>query len=283
MRSATDLVSKVTELVSFPDVAIQVNDMLSDEHSDASAIGAVIEQDPALTATLLKLANSSMYGPTSGDVDSVAKAFTRIGAREIQELTLGICASRAFSGIPNEIVSVKDYWNHSLLCGAAAKLFAREVKARNASMVFTAGLLHDIGHLVMFNLMPDESVRALALSRDEMDGENVHIAEREVFGFDHAEVGQALGQLWNWPDGLVRCIARHHDPFAYPDWTEAEVLIHLSDSAATLVEFDSENMAEAPPVDERTWEALRISPEDVAPLLPEIRTGVSDLLQLFLH
>ena len=84
MRSATDLVSKVTELVSFPDVAIQVNDMLSDEHSDASAIGAVIEQDPALTATLLKLANSSMYGPTSGDVDSVAKAFTRIGAREIQ-------------------------------------------------------------------------------------------------------------------------------------------------------------------------------------------------------
>ncbi len=282
MRSPAELVSEVTELVSFPDVAIQVNDMLSDTKSDADAIGAIIEQDPALTATLLKLANSSMYGVTS-DVDSVAKAFTRIGAREINQLTLGICASRAFSGIPNEIISVKDYWNHSLLCGAAAKIFAKAVRAQNASMVFTAGLLHDIGHLVMFNLMPEESIRALALSRDEMDGENIHLAEREVFGFDHAQVGEALGTLWKWPDSLVRSIARHHDPFAHADCTEAEVLIHLSDSAATLVEFGSEDMTEAPPVDDRTWETLGITRDEVAELLPDIREGVSSLLQHFLH
>jgi putative nucleotidyltransferase with HDIG domain len=282
VQSAADLVTKVTELVSFPDVAIQVNDMLADDMSDADAIGEVIQQDPALTATLLKLANSAMYG-TGSDVDSVAKAFTRMGASEIRDLTLGICASRAFSGIPNEIISVKDYWNHSLWCGAAAKLFAKEVNARNAGMVFTAGLLHDIGHLVMFNLMPEQAIQALALCRDEMDGDYIHLAEREVFGFDHTEVGKALGELWNWPETLVSCIAYHHDPFAHPDCTEAEVLIHLSDSVATLAEFGSDDMAEAPYVDERTWERLGITPADVARLLPEIKESVSSLLQLFVH
>jgi len=282
MNTATDLVAKVTELVSFPDVAIQVNDLISDGVSDADAIGSIIEQDPALTATLLKLANSSMYGASS-EIDTVARAFTRIGSSEIQQLTLGICASRAFSGIPNEIVTVKDHWNHSLLCGTAAKLLARKARAGNAGMIFTAGLLHDIGHLVMFNLMPEKSMQALALSRDEMDAENIHIAEQEVFGFDHADVGGALGKLWNWPQTLVDCIAHHHDPFGFPDHTDGEVIIHLADSVATLAEFGGDDIADAPPVDERTWDKLKLQPEDVQEIVPEIRESTSSMLQLFLH
>ncbi len=282
MSSAADLVTRVTELVSFPDVAVQVNDLLSDDVSDAGVIGSIIEQDPALTATLLKLANSSIYG-ASAEVDSVAKAFTRVGAQEIQELTLGICASRAFRGIPNEIISVKDYWNHSLLCGAAAKLIARKVKAQNAGMVFTGGLLHDVGHLVMFNMMPEESMRALALCREEMDGESIHLAEREVFGFDHAQVGAALGQSWNWPQALVNCIARHHDPFAFPDCTDAEVIVHLADSVATLAEFGSTDIDEAPPVDPQTWDRLGIEPEETLELLEDLRRDVASLLKIFVH
>ena len=207
MNTAAELVTEVTELVSFPDVAVQVNDLLADDVSDAEKVGAIIEQDPALTATLLKVANSSMYG-VGGGVDSVAKAFTRIGAREIQELTLGICATRAFNGVPNEILSVEDFWQHSLLCGAAARILARRVRTPDAGMVFTGGLLHDIGHLVMFHLIPTESLEALALSRDEMDGDEVYLAEREVLGFDHMDVGRLLGELWNWPAALVQSIGR---------------------------------------------------------------------------
>lgn len=282
MTTATELVTHVTELVSFPDVAVQVNDLLADESSDADSIGSIIEQDPALTATLLKLANSSMYG-VGAEVDSVAKAFTRIGSQEIQELTLGICATRAFDGVPNEILSVEDFWQHSLLCGAAARIVARHVKARNAGMVFTAGLLHDVGHLVMFNLIPDESMQTLALCRDEMDGEDVYRAEREILGFDHMEVGRRLGELWNWPEALVNCIARHHEPFEYPDCSDADVIVHVANSLATLAELESDDLAEASAVDERAWAHLNLDRDAVPELLIEVREGISGLLRMFVN
>lgn len=282
MNTASDLVTRVTELVSFPDVAVQVNDMLSDGLSDAEHIGAVIEQDPALTATLLKLANSPVYRGAA-DIETVSDAFTRMGAREIQQLTLGICAGRAFSGIPNEIISVKDFWTHSLLCGAAAKSLTRIVKVQNAGMVFTAGMLHDIGHLVMFHLVPEESMQALALCRDEFDAENLYLAEREILGFDHADVGRALGELWNWPTTLVNCIARHHDPFRYPDCSDSEVVIHLADGLATAAELGSTDIADISLVDERTWDRLGLKQEAAEELLPEITDSVSSLLKVFVH
>ncbi len=279
MNTASELVSQVTELVSFPEVAIQVNDMLSDETSDADRIGSLIEQDPALTATLLKLANSSMYG-SGAEIDSVAKAFTRIGAREIQELTLGICATRAFSGIPNELVSMQDFWQRSLLCGTIARHIARRIRARDAGMVFTAGLLHDVGHLVMFNLVPDRAVQALALCRDEMDGENVYLAEREILGFDHMDVGRQLAELWNWPASLANCIARHHEPFEHADCSDAEVIVHVANSLATLAELQSEDLDEASPVDERAWQKLGVSTDDVPELVADVREEIAELLQM---
>ena len=282
MNTASELVSRVTDLVSFPDVAIQVNDLLADDLSDADAIGAIIEQDPALTANLLKLANSAMYGSAT-EIDTVSKAFTRIGSREIQELTFGICASRAFAGIPNEIVSVEDFWHHSLLCGTAARLLAQRTRCQNASMVFTAGLLHDIGHLVMFHLIPEESLRTLALCRNEMNAEDLHIAERELLGFDHTDVGRALGERWNWPSALINCIARHHEPFEYPDCTDAEITIHLANSVATLAEIGSNDFDDAPPVDERTWDRLGLQPDEVLEILDQTREDISSLLQIFSH
>ncbi len=280
MNTAAELVTEVTELVSFPDVAVQVNDLLADDVSDAEKVGAIIEQDPALTATLLKVANSSMYG-VGGGVDSVAKAFTRIGAREIQELTLGICATRAFNGVPNEILSVEDFWQHSLLCGAAARILARRVRMPDAGMVFTGGLLHDIGHLVMFHLIPAESLKALALSREEMDGEEVYLAEREVLGFDHMDVGRLLGELWNWPEALVQSIGRHHTPFEHTDCTDADVLIHVANSIAVLAELESEDIHDASPVDPRAWERLSLERDCIPELVAETREAVAGLARAF--
>jgi len=283
MQTAAELVAQVTQLVSFPEVAIQVNDLLADESSSAESIGAIVEQDPALTATLLKVANSSMYGVSGvgAEIDNVAKAFTRIGSREIQELTLGICATRAFTGIPNEIISVEDFWHHSLLCATSARLIARRTRARNAGMVFTAGLLHDIGHLVMFHLIPEKSLEALALCRDEMDADNLYIAEREILGFDHMDVGKSLGERWNWPTALVNCIARHHEPFKYEDCTDAEVIVHVANSLATIAEIESDDLADASPVDERAWERLKVGPDDVTELIGEVNEGIAGMLQIF--
>lgn len=284
MNSAEELAAQVTTLVSFPDVALRIGDMIDDGNSDAARIAAVIEQDPALAATLLRIANSALYG-SSASVDSLAKAFMRIGAREIRELTLGICATRAFAGVPNEIVTVRDFWRHSLLCGSAARVVARTLRLREAGMVFTAGLLHDVGHLVMFNQLPQPSLEALALCRDELDGENLHVAEREVLGFDHTDVGRELGVRWRWPSSLTDCIAAHHDPFGHPDAGKAAVLVHVANSLATRVELglDTEEIApeEAAPVDPRAWAALGLEADAVPPMLEEIAQASAGMAELF--
>lgn len=93
--TAEQLAGQVTQLASFPDVAFRVNDMLTDENSGAEAIGAVIEPDPALSAALLRLANSALYS-VGGSVSSVARAVTVVGLREVRDLAFGICATKSF-------------------------------------------------------------------------------------------------------------------------------------------------------------------------------------------
>lgn len=277
METAGELVANVTELISFPEIAMRINESLDDENSTAEKVSAIIETDPALTAGLLRLANSPLYGGSG--IDSVNKAIVRVGAREIRELTFGICATRAFSGIPNDLLSVEDFWRHSLACAVSARMIARKIRLPQAGMVFTAGLLHDVGHLIMFSQRPEPSTQALLLSRNEMDGEDLYLAEREVFGFDHMDVGRALGEQWNWPDSLIECIAHHHEPFAV-DCGNQVAVVHIANSIATLAELGSRDIEDASPSDERAWQALGIEPETLIEGLDDLNDSAEPLLQL---
>ena len=218
-ETATALAKEVSRLVSLPDVAFRVDEMLRDENSGADEIGAVIEPDPALSAALLRLANSAMYG-VGGNVDNVSRAVTVVGLREVRDLAFGISASQAFYGIPNELITVEDFWKHSLYCGVAARTLGKRAGIVGDSL-FTAGLLHDIGHLVMFSRHPVISRESLQHSLDYTDGLTPYLSEREVFGFDHMDVGAALASEWGLPDSLRACIAHHHEPFATDAVTDA--------------------------------------------------------------
>ena len=281
MSSAKELAQNVDQLISFPEVAIRVNEMVADGASSADDLGAVIEKDPGLSATLLRVANSAFYN-VGAEITDISKAFTRIGSSQVQELTLGICATRAFAGIPNELVSVEDFWRHSLMSAVAARLIAKQAKKRAAGMVFTAGLLHDVGHLVMFQQRPEQSSTALAKSRDEFNGHDVFRAEREVFGFDHMAVGSELARLWNWPDTLANCIQRHHNPFEFADYSDSDVIVHAANGVATLAELDADNFEDAPIIDPRTWDYLKLVPESLVDLKFDVISGVAELSKLFL-
>ena len=126
-------------------------------------------------------------------------------------------------------------------------------------------------------------MQALALSRDEMGGEDIYLAEREVLGFDHAEVGRCLGELWNWPVPLINSIARHHEPFEYSDLSDLDIVVHLANSVAGMMEVESVDLSDGAPVDERVWDHLDLEPEAVPELLDDVREGTSGLLRLFAH
>ncbi len=277
-----EIAGNITELKSFPDVAFRINEALSDENSSAADIGALIEPDPALSVALLRIANSAFYS-IGGTVSSVERAVTVVGLREVRDLAFGICANTTFKGIPNDLITVEDFWKHSLYCAAASQSLGRKVKACAGESLFTAGLLHDIGHLAMFNQNPELSKEALQLSLDENDGLSPYLSERKVFGFDHMAVGAELARQWRLPVRLRECIEFHHEPFASDETTDAVLVIHLANSIAVLAELDSHDLNDAPPIDQRAFSMLRFGPDVIPETVAETQESVAELLRIFVN
>ncbi len=279
-KEAEDLARKVTQLASFPDVAFRVNDLLADENSGADAFGAVIEPDPALNAALLRLANSAMYS-VGGTVSSVARAVTVVGLREVRDLAFGICATKAFEGIPNELTTVEDFWKHSLYCAVASRNIGKLSQIGGGDSLFTAGLLHDIGHLAMFNQDPVRSRASLELSIEQSDGLSPYLSEREVFGFDHMDVGASLAEQWDLPETLRASIAHHHEPFDNDAVIDTTLVVHVANSVAVLAELDSRDFADAPPIDDRVLAELKLEKDILLEQIPDVRESVDQLIRIF--
>ena len=157
----------VKDLVTLPDVAMRIARMVNDPTASASDIGREIGRDAALTARLLRIANSPSFGQY-GKIATVSRAITVLGVRQVRDLTVGLTAVRAFDGISNELVTMESFWRHSLLCAVAAAHIAAHRGAEPGESAFVAGLLHDIGQLVLFSRAQNEEREALLMSIDAL-------------------------------------------------------------------------------------------------------------------
>ncbi len=274
------LVGEVAALVSLPEVVMRINALVDDPATSAEDIGYAVAQDAALTARLLTLANSAMFG-MSRQVDTINRAIAILGTRQVRDLTLGLSATRAFSGIPNDLVSMGSFWHHSVQCAVAARQLAARCTRGRPDSSFVAGLLHDVGQLVLFNKLPGESRAALLMSIDEPNEPDLHLCERAVLGFDHAVVGGALARRWRLPATLVECIRYHHDP-ADADAHPLDVaLIHIANSVAVLAEVESEEPADAPAIHPIAWEITGLRLEEALAVAVTARAAVDEVKQLF--
>ena len=278
--SPQQLVADIAQLASFPEVALRLDTAVADARSGAKEIAAIVTVDPALTASLLRIANSPLYS-MSGHIDSIERAVTIVGIRELRDMAFGVCAADAFRGIPNELVSVEDFWRHSLSCAVIAQHLADRARACRGQSLFTAGLLHDIGHLVMFNQCPDQSREALERSIDEADGLTPYLAEQKIFGFDHAAVGAALAREWCFPAGLLAAIEYHHDPFGAPEASDAAVIVHIANSCAVLAELEDGRLSDAPAIDGRAFMHLGLDVDIVDATVAAAKEAVPELLKIF--
>ncbi len=276
-----ELVKGVGGLVSLPDVFIRISRIIDDPNGSTTDIAKAISQDPSFTVRLLRVANSAFYG-LSTQVDTVSKAVTLIGTAQIRSLALATNVAKSFEGLPNELVSMENFWRHSLYCALAARHLAKEAGRCDPEAVFTAGLLHDIGELVIFNRMPAQAKEALLLVLDSVDELPVFEAERRVMGFDHAQVGGELARQWKLPGLLEECIAHHHDIGAAQAHPREVAMVHLANILALMAEVDSLDPADVPPMDPRAWEITGLSPDRVEPIVRVIQAEIAEAENLFL-
>jgi HD-like signal output (HDOD) protein len=221
-----DLVARNVRLVSLPEVCIQVQTLADSPHSSAEDLGEVISNDSALTSRLLKLVNSAYFSRPQ-KIDTVTRAVNMIGMRELRNLTLAASAAEVFADIPGDLIDMATFWQHSVYCGLLARNLARHCNVLHSERLFTAGLLHDVGRLLMLMKLPDETAKAESL-RQQSD-KDICEFERQLVGFDHAEVGQALLLHWNLPSNLCASILYHHNPRDAHDAHLEAALIHIAD------------------------------------------------------
>lgn len=260
--SATELAQKligdVSFLVSPPDLCVRLFSLLESGEASAAEIGEVIGHDPSLTARLLQLVNSSFFN-FARRIDTVSRAVTVLGTRELYSLVLAVSAIKSFSNLPVSLVNIDTFWRHGIFTGLLARDIARQLRVLHPERLFIAGLLHDIGSLVLYARMPEQMRDLMLVCEGEEDV--LHRAEQEQLGFSHGDLGGALARIWNLPEHLQDAITHHHDPEA--GQTPDAAIIHLADALANRSSLGA--FCENPPgmahIEPQAWALLGLDPD----------------------
>jgi len=189
--------------IKLPEIPTKINELseiIDDPFASASDIAKVVNKSPSLTALLLRIVNSAFYG-FPAKIDSISRAVTLIGSREVTGLALGISTMKLFKDIPKEIIDMHSFLKHSLACGIISRILAAHKNLPQTEQLFVSGLLHDIGRLIFFKYFPDQAKALLKHAK----GANKPLfqIESNQLGYSHAYIGKYLLQKWklhlHWP------------------------------------------------------------------------------------
>ncbi len=276
---ALRLVDGVSDLIALPEVSLKVNELVDDPTSSAADMAQVISLDAAITAKLLKVANSSFYRFPS-KIDTVSRAVTIIGTRELRFLVLASSAVRSFDKINNKNIDIASFWRHSVYTAVVARLLATKCNILHKERLFVCGLLHDVGRLVMSHRIPD--LVQVMQYRAETANIPRYKAEQSVYEIDHALVGAELLKSWGLPESLQEAIKHHHEPEKATDFMLETSIVHIANSLGKLGELGGTDLSQCPMISPVAWEVTKLSPEVVESVLQEARAQFLEALLLFL-
>lgn len=261
-----ELVTGDDQLASLPDIFYKLNAAIEDPDCTFDDIGEIISIDPSLTARLLRIVNSAFYG-FSTQVETVTHALTIIGTDQLAQLVLATSVMNQFKGIPSDLVDMDSFWRHSISAGLAARSIAALSGEYNVERFFVAGLLHDVGRLVLCIKAPDET-RAI-FAKAEASGKLLYLEEQEILGFDHAELGGELLKSWRLPARLVEAVSFHHVPGKSKNHPEETAAVNLADAIAYSMKLGSSGETVVPPMDPKSWEKIGLPESLYLPMIKD--------------
>lgn len=203
-------VMRSLDLPPLPQSALFIQHLLENPSTTAKDLATVISSDSTLTSLLLRQANSPQYG-FPNRINSVTMAIVALGFDAIREIAMSVSIiSIAGTGFQSKHIDSSRYWSHSLATALSSKIIAEKWSIESPGESFVAGLLHDIGKLILASFWPDET--RCIISRMIRDHCPVQEAESAVVGTDHAEIAGWLMSRWNLPENLITAVTSHHKP-----------------------------------------------------------------------
>ena len=275
--SYDDVVRNLDDLPSLPAVVMELLNSIDQDDVDISVLARKVSYDQALTAKTLRLANSSLYG-LQVKVTTIQQAITYLGFQTTRNLITAAAVTGCFAEGHCPGFDHKAFWRHSIATAACAKVLARQMRF-NQDYAFTAGLLHDIGRLVLVSCFPNQYSVTLAY-REEHDCYLLE-AERKVLGVDHVDAGMALAEHWNFSDTMRLAIGGHHDPEA-PGAGFLAAIIHVADAIVHALDLAQVRDDLVPPVSTVAWTALGLDEEIYLQLFRETELQYEEISMVLL-
>lgn len=257
---------EIKNLPTLPGIVAKLSKMAENPDTTTTQMGELIGKDYVLAAKLLKLVNSAFYGFPQR-ISSLSSAIILLGFNVIKSL---IISASIFEIMEDQDVEL---WQHSLGCAVVCNVLARRLGMSDPEEVSTAGLIHDIGKVAIKMELPRQYAEINAIVKERQVARRV--AEMEVLGVDHAEVGAWLAKKWNLPDKLVEPVAHHHAPDqAARPVKLAAAIVHFGDIMIRGLGYGHGEDVWVPTLNPQAWELLKLTP----PILDEILDEVEEKL-----
>ncbi|HDZ23611.1 MAG: HDOD domain-containing protein [Deltaproteobacteria bacterium] len=227
-----EIISRIKSFPSMSGIAAKALKLLDDPDANAAQVEQLLKQDPGLTANLLKLTNSAYFGIPS-KVGSVRHAVVMIGWKKVSKLVMAACVN----AITNRQIVGYDLppgvlWQHSVAVSVTAEGLMRELKIAESDEIFTAALLHDLGKLILGGFVEKELDE---IEKVAARGIPFQMAEQEVLGTNHAEIGGLMLESWSFPTELVNAVRWHHDPDSAPQTGVMTDIVHVANVLCLMI------------------------------------------------
>ena len=264
-----------THLPPLPEIVADLLGSMGQENIDIDTLSEKLSHDQALVATTLRLANSSFYGMPHR-VTSIREAFAILGLKSVRTLITAAAVTQGFIANHHTADEIEKNWRHSIAVAVCAKALARQLHF-DQEQAFTAGLLHDIGKLVLAIYFPLQ-YQATLVHRSTQDCTSFQ-AERAVLGIDHAVVGQALAGHWKFPLEMQLAIGNHHAP-EEAGHSPLISLVHVADAIVHALDLALDEDEMVPPVSPAAWNSLGIGQDAFLQVFDETEQQFDEMCQI---
>lgn len=270
------VISDFGNLPAAPEVVMKLVEYLKQDEVDAAVLARMIARDQVLAAKSLRLANSSIHG-LRRRVATISEAITVLGQQSIETMVTAMAVTGRFQSLQVAGYDQHKFWLHNVGAALCARALAKRTGV-NPESAFTAGLIHDIGKLVLAVRFPQHFSAVIDYQRQQ-DCRMLE-AERQVLGFDHARIGGALADEWKFAPEIGRAVTGHHVPEEHPASALTSV-IHLADVMAHVLDFSRDENDLAPRISELAWDRFSLDWQEFKDLMAEVDAQRDDADLLF--
>jgi HD-like signal output (HDOD) protein len=277
MPSAHELVQSCTSILTLPEIYFRVRDVVDDPGSTLDDLAAVLKLDPAISARVLRIVNSPMYGFPK-QIDTITHAVTLLGTQAVSDLVTSTTIGRTFSGMPVQLMDVPRFWRKSVFCALLAGKIAKSCGIDNSERFFIEGLLRDIGHFVLYQTVPQRAQSAL-IEADYLDSSLAEVEQSNI-GCDFAEVGAELIHSWGMPAQIERAVRYQLSPNEAGDGALHASIVHIAGVVADHEELEPNRRQQVVPFDPFAVTTTQFSTASLSALLTEAHAHLQDTLAL---